>query len=621
MSKSIKYLLFFLFTFNQNIFAQDCKCEAAKDLKERYIIFLQQGKIDSAKIVLQEIRRLPSSSCEVIYYYYNAFISYRERDYPAAKRDLDAAYKILEKNACPKLAYINYYSTYASIFLDSDNLDSAATYFLTSIKICEDANFKEGLANNYMSLASVFGKLNQIDNAILYIRKAIQFNYEIKDYLYLAKSYNKLSTAFSVLADTVEGKLYLDSMNYAIDQSFYFLKKSGSLKSIANLYFSKAELFTIRGDYSVAKMYLDSSIRYSVTDMHEASKANWYLKKGEINLILKEYDEGLLSCDSALKYGEYVKSTTTIIGVHELRHQLFKAKGDYRNALLSHESMVELSDSLNLKESSETINALEKKFNQVQNEKTISELSQQKQIDSLRIRSLVAFIGLALLIILVIIFFYRQSVTRNKLKTIEIEQRLNRARMDPHFFFNALASLQGLANDDSRKKELSDYISNFSKIMRQSLESTYTEMETLEVEMDFLKNYLELQKLRTGNKFSYSFDFDATLEINELRIPGMILQPFIENSIEHGFSGMKEGGLITVKFAADSKNIFITITDNGMGLKSDEKHKSYPSRATQIIQDRLYLLNNKYKTNATFVLSESKMGTGTMVEIILPIIS
>ena len=157
--------------------------------------------------------------------------------------------------------------------------------------------------------------------------------------------------------------------------------------------------------------------------------------------------------------------------------------------------------------------------------------------------------------------------------------------------------------------------------MRQSLESTYTEMETLESEMDFLKNYLELQKLRTGNKFNYTFIFDDSLEVNELLIPGMILQPFIENSIEHGFSGIEEGGLISITFANNNKNLFVTISDNGSGIKNDEKHEGYPSRATQIISDRLYLLNKKHKTNATFVLADNKVGSGTKVEITLPIIT
>ena len=621
MIKLFKYFLVIFCISIQSVSAQDCKCEEAKDLKEHYIIFLQQGKIDSAKIVLTTIKKMSSPSCQTLYYLYNAFVSFQERKYADAKRDLNSAYVILQKNNCPKPAYINYYTTYALIYVDSDKLDSATTYFLDAIKICEETNTKDGLANNYMSIASIFGKLGQADNAILYIRKAIHLNSEINDYLYLAKSYNKLSTAFSMKADTLNGKIFLDSMNYALDHAFLFLKKSGNLKSISNLYYSKAELYKIKGNYKIAKLFLDSCIRNSVKNMHEASKANWYLKKAEIGYILKDYENGIIDCDSSLVYANFVNSVTTIIGIYKLKYSIFKAKGDFNNALIAHENMVRFSDSLNLKESSETINALEKEFNQVKNEKTINELNQQQEIDSLRIRSLAAFIGLALLIILVIIFFYRQSVTKNKLKTIEIEQRLNRARMDPHFFFNALASLQGLVNDDNRKKELSDYISNFSKIMRQSLESTYSEMETLESEMDFLKNYLELQKLRTGNKFNYSFIFDNSLEINELLIPSMVLQPFIENSIEHGFSGIEEGGLISITFLTSNKNLLITISDNGSGLKTDEKHKSYPSRATQIISDRLYLLNKKHKTNATFVLARNKSGIGTKVEITLPIIT
>ncbi|MBK7666279.1 MAG: histidine kinase [Sphingobacteriaceae bacterium] len=140
----------------------------------------------------------------------------------------------------------------------------------------------------------------------------------------------------------------------------------------------------------------------------------------------------------------------------------------------------------------------------------------------------------AILVLFVIIFFYRQSVLKNKFKALETEQRLNRARMNPHFFFNALASIQTLSMDTENQSKVSLLISKFSKIMRQSLESTYDELATIEDEILFLSNYLDLQKTRFNNKFEYEIKVDENLAQDELKIPSMLLQPFLENSIEHG---------------------------------------------------------------------------------------
>jgi LytS/YehU family sensor histidine kinase len=156
--------------------------------------------------------------------------------------------------------------------------------------------------------------------------------------------------------------------------------------------------------------------------------------------------------------------------------------------------------------------------------------------------------------------------------------------------------------------------------MRQSLESTFSELDTVENEISFLTDYLELQKLRSENRFNYEFELDDSIETNELLIPGMILQPFIENSIEHGFKNIAHEGHINISFSIKDKALKVVIIDNGQGIKDNEKHKTYPSRATQIIKDRLFLLNKTYKSNANFALTTLNNDQGIKVEINLPVI-
>ncbi|MBK7666272.1 MAG: histidine kinase [Sphingobacteriaceae bacterium] len=390
----------------------------------------------------------------------------------------------------------------------------------------------------------------------------------------------------------------------------YYMKANQILNSISDAYY-------VKGDFSAALEYCKESLKY-----------RQFLFPGEIIMSYMKYgdcSDALGQSETALLYLDSVRVTLPLInvqyyrlGYYERSYEFNRNAGKHKEAYDGIKHFIQLKDSLYNVEKSTAINELMQKYNKVENEKTIGELNQQKEIDKLQIRSLFAFTGIAILVIIIIIFFYRQSIVKNKLKTIEIEQRLNRSRMNPHFFFNALASLQNLSLSEAKKELVPSFISKFSRIMRQSLESTFHELDTIENEIIFLTDYLELQKLLSENRFNYTFKVDDAVEQNELLIPGMILQPFIENSIEHGFKGISQEGLVSISFTLEEKSLNITITDNGQGVKENEKHKAYPSRAMQIIRDRLYLLNQTHKTNATFALTNLEVGT--KIEITLPVI-
>ena len=226
-----------------------------------------------------------------------------------------------------------------------------------------------------------------------------------------------------------------------------------------------------------------------------------------------------------------------------------------------------------------------------------------------------------LLAVIAIGFFFRQQSLKHKQKILETEQRLNRSRMNPHFFFNTLASLQSFALRENDTKAIASNISKFSHIMRETLESTYREYVTVEQEMDFLNEYLALQQIRFPDKFTFSVTSADDLEADDLVIPSMIIQPFAENSIEHGFAGITYPGRLNILFKKEKEELLIEVTDNGKGLITGSKENNeHISRASQIIKDRIYLLNIKLKTRARFSIGNAGDRAGVVVNIHLPVL-
>jgi LytS/YehU family sensor histidine kinase len=329
---------------------------------------------------------------------------------------------------------------------------------------------------------------------------------------------------------------------------------------------------------------------------------------------LKKYPEAARLADSAIHYAKLSGYDAYTAETYELSSRIAKESGDYKKAFELNELASSITDSIRNVEKTEAVTELEKKYNQAKNENTIKDLARKKQ--------LYLFLAVAgLLAALAIGFFLRQQSLKHKKNILETEQRLNRARMNPHFFFNALTTLQKFALRDNDGQAMASNLSKFSNIMRETLESTYKEYVTIEQEMEFLNEYLEVQKIRFPQTFSYEVIADKNLDIDELQIPAMIIQPFVENSIEHGFVGVDYPGKVSVNFTKDNKDLLIQINDNGKGLNTTAKENNeHISRASQIIKDRIYLLNIKLKTKAGFSIDNNTDGNGVIVKIHLPLL-
>jgi len=206
-----------------------------------------------------------------------------------------------------------------------------------------------------------------------------------------------------------------------------------------------------------------------------------------------------------------------------------------------------------------------------------------------------------------------------------LEQKSLQAMMNPHFIFNSLGSIQNYLLHN-KPNEAGIYLSQFARLIRQNLNAIDNSMTNLEEEVDRLKNYLELEKLRLEDKFEYFIVIEEDIEADLLSIPSMIIQPFVENSVWHGIANLSGKGMIRISFLLlNETSLQIVVEDSGIGLNNaanyDSQSNTHLKIGLNITTKRLSLLQQKYGTATSIQYSETSPGApdpGTKVTIVVP---
>jgi two-component system LytT family sensor kinase len=212
-------------------------------------------------------------------------------------------------------------------------------------------------------------------------------------------------------------------------------------------------------------------------------------------------------------------------------------------------------------------------------------MPQKDKIDEIHVEEIFFLLsGAALLIaVAVVILFYVFITRKNKLltekkmsinsyekKMVELELHALRSQMNPHFVHNSLNAIQYYIQlNDIDQSE--NYLTRFSKLVRQFFEYSRKQLITIEEEIELISNYLSLEKLRFEDKLSYEIVCDETVD-QEASIPSMVLQPIVENAVNHGVFHKKTAGKVTITFSQLSEDTFcVVVKDDGIGIKQSEK--------------------------------------------------
>ena len=240
------------------------------------------------------------------------------------------------------------------------------------------------------------------------------------------------------------------------------------------------------------------------------------------------------------------------------------------------------------------------------------------------------FLSILLIFSAAVYFLYRNRIKQIKQRAnldsllAQTEMKALHAQMNPHFIFNCLNSIREMILNHENM-QASHYLSKFAQLIRLTLDNSTKPFISLQNTIDYLQRYLEMEKIRTEN-FSYCLEVDEELEPEEIFLPPMLIQPFIENAIWHGQTPDRPMKLF-VRLLKKNNELICVVEDDGIGIQASLKNKeelNHNSVGIANIRQRIQLLNEKYNLKSTVLVEDKsalipKNGTGTRVTLCLPV--
>lgn len=488
-------------------------------------------------------------------------------------------------------------------FKESGRLDSATVYFNRATEYVKDSVVTQRqvkyfqYAFNALKNQELYGECyilnrtfrslldpNEYQNAIswsLYWDK--ELNLKLGDYKKALQS-NDLQIKWAQEKDTASLPSAL------IDRSLlkmYYLKENEEAHSILDSLILKSDelslnyqtqIFGNKGVY----LYLEGNLEQALNNYIKSAQAaksdvdrrNYgealgiaYNNIAEVSIDLKQYDKARMYLDSVRGVGlsEIPKKVQESLMRYEMRLAQ-ETDGNIKKLFSIMDTINSIRDDVYKSKFEEELLALTKK---TEEQKVLTQQNQKTRLKNLKLTSslIVLLISVVLLVIIGFLFYQKRRLKFEK-QNLQAQQRLLRSQMNPHFTFNTLYAIQTEMKKD--QKGASDYLLKFSRLLRLILENSTQNYVQLEKELDALRKYIELQSIRQTSKFDYQIRLENLEEDDLVFIPPMLLQPFVENTIEHGFRNLKHHGNLNITLSLKGKFIHCNIDDNGNGIIDHE---------------------------------------------------
>jgi len=501
----------------------------------------------------------------------------------------------------------------AQVFGDMGMYDSALTYQQKSLRIREKSSYSR-VFNNYTGIAIIYSQLNDMENQKKYLDKARGF---------LSQSPNpeleNKTILHNLLGEFYSSQNAYDSALFHFGKVYEYSQITGWKRAMAVGIGNMAKVYNAQGNPQKAleehlktlKISLEIEDAAGITEQYTYISNSYFA----LNNLSQAKSYAILALQKAREHGFVLEERNAL----EQLATIFEKDNQPTKALEYYKQFHFLNDSLQSIDKVNHIAELEKKFETEQKEHQIGLLSAENLLKNQRIK-----LGLTVIILLVValilgVMLHIQRQRNAKALEADLQQKLSRSQMNPHFVSNAMSSIQSFMYNNN-PTEAANYLGKFAQLNRAVLEHSLVDNISLEEEVEMLTNYLEFEQLRLKNSFTFSFEIDKDTDTELINIPPLFIQPFVENAVKHGIKDLDKEGKITIRLTDCNRYLKVEVIDNGKGITTEDtavnsKHKS---RSIEIVSKRLKLLRNKYKDLPNFTIIN--IDNGVCVTQFLPIL-
>ncbi|MEH6769819.1 tetratricopeptide repeat-containing sensor histidine kinase [Maribacter arcticus] len=474
----------------------------------------------------------------------------------------------------------------ANIYQILGQYDLAIEKFENLIILERELDNKLGLAINHQKLGECYEAQEKLEPALQNFRKSLVYN-EIID-----SEKGKIICNYSIAHIYVHN----EKINEAINILQTNLKKAiafGDQKIVAIIYNNLGWALIYLGDYDTAETNLKTGLDLAKTyDLNaEIAEANGFLS--DLWIKRDDYEKGMGYYKESEKYEKQIKNSLNLRYVNDV--------------ILRYESQMSA--------------------NQLQR---LSEENESVRLKLRKNRTILIVVAIFLILLTAILYIlYKQSQLNAERKLLTLEQSMLRSQMNPHFLFNSLNSIK-LYIINNEKKNAVHYLNKFSKLVRKILEASSQREISLAEELETVTLYMNIENIRFSNEINFNVYVKDDINTHNIKIPSLILQPFLENALWHGLSSKDGAKNIDLEIKKGKSGfIEIIITDNGIGRDAAEKIKDSKvlkrkSVGIDITKERLANFSRDYENYFHVKIidkfDDDTNPIGTQIVIYIPII-
>lgn len=421
-----------------------------------------------------------------------------------------------------------------------------------------------------------------------------------------------------------------NKLKETLDSCKYYANKTADSAIIMRMYNLQSQYFFSIGNNRKAVEASQKYFNYLSSSKILNSYAYANLAKNFLNN--RQIDSAIYYFNAGLQFIRTHKSKQNKLFYYQNLQLAYALKGDYEQAYFTLDSAYQDYKNSIKNIENNRINEINTRYETDKKDQAIKLLKTTNAFNyQIMVQQRWIFVILFALIFSLAFFIYyrnKQKLLTNinqriiaENRQLILEQKTRQNQLNPHFIYNAIANLQGLISSEQKSKA-NQYLILLSRQIRDILELNRKEYISLDQEIKSLKNYILLQQMRYQDLFDFEIE-SGNIDVDDVMIPPMLIQPFVENAIEHAFKNLDYRGYLQILFSQTSDQLHIVVSDNGRGVQSDKINAGHKTSLSQIItKERLELLFNDLMQKATIEIKPNyrEDNRGYRVEIHIPLV-